>query len=265
MRWARTVLHARNIEITGAAVETKRRAWSLLARIPTDAGTMWVKANARAFAHEGPLLRLLARLRPGSVLEPFAVHADNGWLLSPDGGATAGDSGDRWAALVRHYADLQHALITHVADLRATGTPYLPPSELIGVYRHFESRAPGLGARIEAAAAALAESGRLSIEHNDLHPGNVFARDPGPGLLFDWGDAVITHPFLSHRLLHSPYRAEYFARWRQLERISEAEIATAERLAPLVALHPWRTVENAEPAFDRVRRDLLDELRAHFG
>ncbi|MBF6340139.1 hypothetical protein IU450_30255 [Nocardia abscessus] len=74
MDWARSVLHAGDIEVTGAAVETKRRAWSLLARIPTDAGPMWVKANARAFAHEGPLVLRLARLRPGSVLEPLAVR-----------------------------------------------------------------------------------------------------------------------------------------------------------------------------------------------
>ncbi|MFF7943052.1 phosphotransferase [Nocardia gamkensis] len=264
MSWAGTVLRAHGIEVTGIAVETKRRAWSLLARIPTDAGSMWVKANARAFAHEGPLLRLLAHLRPGSVLEPLAVHPDNGWLLSPDGGATADGFDAGWPALIRHYADLQRSLGTHVEDLRATGTPYLPPGELISVYRHFEPRVPGLGGGIEAAATVLTESGLLGIEHNDLHPGNVFARGAGPGLLFDWGDAVITHPFLSHRVLHSPYRAEYFARWRQVGDVSEAEIAAADRLAPLVALHPWRTVESAEPAFDRVRQDLLDELCAHF-
>ncbi|MEU2040680.1 phosphotransferase [Nocardia niwae] len=264
MGWAGTVLRARRIEITGAVVETKRRAWSLLARMPTDAGPMWVKANARAFAHEGPLLRLLAYLRPGDVLEPLAVHPDNGWLLCPDGGATAEGFDDGWPALVRHYAELQQSLAGHLDELRATGTPYLPPHQLIGVYRHFEPRVPGLGDRIAAAAAVLTTSGRLSIEHNDLHPGNVFAREPGPGLLFDWGDAVITHPFLSHRVLHSPYRAAYFDRWRQMADVSEAEIAAADRLAPLVALHPWQTVENAEPAFDRVRTDLLDELRAHF-
>lgn len=258
--WARSELAARGIACTGAAEETRRRPWSLLARIPTTAGTVWVKANARAFAHEGPLLAEIARLCPDAVPEPLAVQPDRGWLLTKDGGATGGD--DRvWTTVVRSYADLQHSLSAHVDTLRATGTPYLPPAQLISVYRDFEHRAPGLGDRIEEAAGELASFGRLSVEHNDLRPGNVFA---GSTRLFDWGDAVLTHPFLSMTLLHSPYRVDYLERWRRRGEVTDAEIALAECLAPLVALHPWRTLDVSDSRLDRFVEELVDELRVNF-
>ncbi|MFD0362611.1 phosphotransferase [Nocardia sp. GCM10030253] len=263
--WATGVLAARGVEITGPPAHIRRRAWSLIARIPTDAGSMWLKANARAFAHEGPLLQRLAALRPGSVLEPLAVQPDHGWLLSEDGGDTATDSEAEWAGLIERYVDLQQSLAGHVEDLRATGTPYLPPAQLITVYRHYEPRLPGLGAAIEETAAALEEFGRLSIEHNDLHPGNVFAgATAGTGMLFDWGDAVITHPFLSQRMLTGPHREQYFEHWRRHGPIPEAEVTLAERLAPLVSLNPWRTIDTARPRFARVVQELLEGLRAGF-
>ncbi|WP_433193586.1 phosphotransferase [Nocardia sp. CA-107356] len=261
--WATGILTARGVKIVGAPEETRRRAWSLLVRIPTDADPVWLKANSRACAHEGPLLQTLSRLRPGSVLEPLAVQADHGWLLSPDGGATARDSEAAWTQLVRSYADLQLAMTDHIDELRATGTPYLPPPQLITVYRHFEPRLPGLGAAITEAATALAEFGRLSIEHNDLQPGNVFTgSSAGTGMLFDWGDAVLTHPFLSWHVLRGPHRTAYFDRWRQSGTVSDTEIALADRLAPLVALHPWRTIDASAPRFARFLQGLLDDLRA---
>ncbi|MFE7801766.1 phosphotransferase [Nocardia sp. NPDC057440] len=263
--WAAGILRAHNVEITGPPTQTRRRAWSLIARIPTDAGPMWLKANARAFAHEGPLLQRLAALRPGSVLEPLAVQPDHGWLLSRDGGDTATDSEAEWTGLIERYVDLQQSLTAHIEDLRATGTPYLPPAQLITVYRHYEPRVPGLGAAIEESTAALEEFGRLSIEHNDLHPGNVFAgATPGTGMLFDWGDAVITHPFLSQRMLDGPHRKQYFECWRRDSPISDAEIILAERLAPLVSLNPWRTIDISRPRFARVVQQLLDGLQAGF-
>ncbi|KAA8877429.1 hypothetical protein F3087_44285 [Nocardia colli] len=261
--WASGVLKAHEIEVTGAPTVTRRRAWSLIVRLPTDTGPMWAKANARAFAHEGPLLQLLARLRPGSVLEPLAVQADHGWLLSPHGGETARDTDAEWSGLFRSYAELQQSVAPDIDALIATGTPYLPPSRLGTVYRHFEARMPGLGRRIEEAAGELAEYGRLTIEHNDVHTDNVFAgATPGTGRLFDWGDAVITHPFLSHRILHNPHRDDYFAQWPGP--VSAAEITLAERLAPLIALNPWRTIDTSIPRFARFVEALLDELRVTF-
>ncbi|MFG1792030.1 phosphotransferase [Nocardia sp. NPDC049149] len=265
VEWAASVLKVREIEITGAPTETRRRAWSLLVRIPTEAGPMWAKANARAFAHEGPLLELLSRLCPDSVLEPLAVQSDRGWLLSPHGGETARNTDAEWSGLLRSYVELQQSLAAHIAELRGTGTPYLPPDRLDTVYRHYEPRIPGLGARIHEAAAELAAYGRLTLEHNDVHTDNVFTgATPGHGRLFDWGDAVLTHPLLSHRLLRGPHRDAYLAHWRRTATIADAEIALADRLAPLIALNPWRTIDTSAPRFARIVDELLDELRVAF-
>ena len=35
-----------------------------------------------------------------------------------------------------------------------------------------------------------------TIQHDDLHDGQVFVRD-GNYLFFDWGDSVVSHPFFS--------------------------------------------------------------------
>ncbi|MBF6330316.1 hypothetical protein [Nocardia transvalensis] len=278
--WAARELAAQGIAVCGAAEEMRRRDWTLLARIPTDIGPVWAKASSRAFAHEGPLLQTLARLAPGSVLEPLAVHRDNGWLVSPDGGATLPEDPserhlidgaaavvrpdpDRWRGILRSYAALQHRLSAHLGELRGAGVPVLPPGRLITVYRRFEHRAPGLGPAIERAAAELAAFGRLSLEHNDLHPRHVF---DSTTTLFDWGDALITHPFLSIRTLRDPLRAAYFDQWRAVSTVTAGEIALAECLAPLTALHPFVALDAwPDGASDRLAPfvdTLLGQLRA---
>lgn len=279
--WAGGELAARGISVLGAGEEVRRRDWTLLARIPTDAGPMWAKASARAFAHEGPLLVALHELAPGSVLKPLAVHRDNGWLLGPDGGDTLRSGPlDRelaldgamtpprppdWAAVMRSYATLQHTLTTHADPLRATGTPYLPPARLIEVYDRFADRMPGLGPAIAAAAAELDEFGRISLEHNDLYPGHVFRSS---ATFFDWGDALITHPFLSLRTDRDPQREAYFDTWRELASVTDREIALGRRLAPLTSLHSWLSIDTSpgRPAarFDPFITELAELLRANF-
>ncbi|NKY44378.1 hypothetical protein [Nocardia cerradoensis] len=279
--WATAELGNLGRTVTGAQ-EMRRRDWTLLARIDTDAGAVWAKASARAFAHEGPLLEALDRLVPDAVPKPLAVHRENGWFLARDGGETmrtgpldrqfALDGSDAppprppgWESVLRSYAALQHTLCTHAESLRDTGTPYLPPARLIDVYRHFADRAPRLESAIESAAAELARYDRLSVEHNDLYPGHVFRTTAA---VFDWGDALITHPFLSVRTFRDPQRAAYFDAWRELATVTDREIELAERLAPLTTLHSWLTIDTApgRPAerFAPFVTEMLDRLRANF-
>ena len=58
-------------------------------------------------------------------------------------------------------------------------------------------RLRGLGAWVAARARALDESGiAATIQHDDLHGGNVFV-GPAGIRFFDWGDSVVAHPFAS--------------------------------------------------------------------
>ncbi|RMI27981.1 hypothetical protein EBN03_32050 [Nocardia stercoris] len=270
--WATAELAQRGIRVIGQVEEARRRDWSLLVRIPTSAGQVWAKSTAAAFAHEVRLVETLDRLCPGSVLTPLAVHRGNGWLLSPDGGPSLEEASpggvvpSGWSGVLRWYATLQQRLTDHVGELRTTGTPYLPPSQLISVYRHFEERVPGLGPAIEAAAAELEQYGRLTLEHNDLRPAHVFASSTA---FFDWGDAVLTHPFLSVRLFADPLREDYFDIWRRIGVVTSTELVLAQRLSPLVALRPWLAIDMAPGSygerFTTVVDGLLDQLRAGFG
>ncbi len=278
--WATAELAAVGTTVTGAE-EMRRRDWTLLARIDTDDGSFWAKASARAFAHEGPLLLELNQLRPASVLKPVAVHRDNGWMLNRDGGPTmrsgpldrhvAGDGEQppprppEWDTVLRDYAGLQHALAARLDVLRDTGTPYLPPSRLVEVYRRFTDHDPGLVPAIAAAADELEQFGRLGPEHNDLYPGHVFRTT---GAIFDWGDSLITHPFLSIRTHTDPRREAYFDAWRECAAVGDREIELSARLAPLTTLHSWLTIDTSpgSPAerFAPFVTDMLVRLRADF-
>jgi aminoglycoside phosphotransferase (APT) family kinase protein len=49
---------------------------------------------------------------------------------------------------------------------------------------------------LERACDELASLGiEDTVQHDDLHHGNVLVRD-GRALVFDWGDACVSHPFL---------------------------------------------------------------------
>ncbi|WP_227983287.1 hypothetical protein [Nocardia spumae] len=278
--WATEQLAAHGHTVTGAE-EMRRRDWTLLARIHTGAGSFWAKAGARAFAHEGPLLQILDRLAPGMAPKPVAVHRDNGWMLSPDGGDTMrGGVLDReitrdsaappprppeWDSVMRSYAGLQYSVGAHAESLRATGTPDVPPSRLVDIYRRFADRAPGLEYAIASASDELERFGRISVEHNDLYPGHVFRAG---ATLFDWGDSVITHPFLSVRTHTDPRRAVYFDAWRTFTTITDREITLAARLAPLTTLHSWLTIDTRPGTpgerFAPFVAEMLARLRSNF-
>ncbi|TSE01093.1 hypothetical protein FOS14_04925 [Skermania sp. ID1734] len=255
--WAHDVLAARGIDIVGDPDETRRRPWSLLIRLPTSAGCLWAKANARAFAHEGPLIATLARLQPGTVHAPIAVDSDRGWLLSSDGGETFTGTDEQWTDVVRRYVHLQQTSAAHLDELRATGTPFLPPDRLLDIYAHYEAAAPGLAAAIEHYAQILTATGRITVEHNDLHARNVFAN----GALFDWGDAALTHPFLSVRMHGGSWRRAFLDAWSNTTPVDPVEIDAARRLAPLIGLVPWITVDPTMELRAQAVTMLLDALR----
>ncbi|MEV6811171.1 phosphotransferase [Micromonospora sp. NPDC051296] len=201
-------------------IEPRVRPWSLVWRVPTDAGDVWFKANSPGTRYEAALLAALARLTPGRVLDPIAVDAARGWSLLPHGGATlrevTGGDADlgRWERVLSEYAELQRTTAAHVEELLALGVPDHRPEVLPALFAALLDDRPalllgtpdGLTAeaydRLRALLPAyadrcrwLAESGILpSIQHDDLHDGNVFVAATGHRF-FDWGDASVAHPF----------------------------------------------------------------------
>jgi hypothetical protein len=111
---------------TGPA-QARGRPYSVVARVPTDIGTVWFKANPPAASFEPALLAALAAWYPDRFIAPIAVDLDRAWSLTRDGGPTLRDqqarTGDTsaWHATLRGYGQLQLDLARHAGDLLALG------------------------------------------------------------------------------------------------------------------------------------------------
>jgi len=179
-------------------VTQRHRAWSTVLRVPTAEGPLWVKEPCAGMAHEVGLHALLARVAPDAVAAPLA--ADGRRLLLRDTGPSVRDTdSDPSAALTEalpRYARLQRALAPHLDAVRDLGVPDATPPALPARYAEAVATiGAGHGRRDEVAAwaAELAGTVASTIDHQDLHVGNVLLG----GRFADWGDAVLAHPFAS--------------------------------------------------------------------
>ena len=223
---------------------------------------------------------LASLLSRGEVLPlaPLATDPVRGWLVTPDGGPTlratidpAGRPGDQdlmaWTSLLRSYGAFQRGIAGEASELVALGVPDERPQRYPAILDRLladdaiwtrvddadRASAEETRRRLEAArpvivdlAARLAASPvAASLDHGDLHGNNVLV---GPGdevHVFDWGDAVVAHPFatltttlgsIGHHAGSDPYghdldgvRDGYLEGW--LDVASLADVRTAATLA----------------------------------
>ncbi|MFE0805621.1 aminoglycoside phosphotransferase family protein [Streptomyces sp. NPDC058812] len=212
--WVEGELAARGLRATGER-RVRLRPWSVLARLSVEGrGAVWFKANPPASAFEGPLTAALARWVPQHVLEPLAVDADRGWSLLPDGGPIFRDVLDReaagpdaWAELLRQYAAMQQALTPRVREIERLGVPGARVTAVPDVFDRLDHTSLRPEEReslrelrprlLEWCAELSALDVPDSLDHADLHDGQLFHPGPGRFTFFDWGDAVVSHPFCS--------------------------------------------------------------------
>jgi Phosphotransferase enzyme family len=269
---------------TGEVEVTRVRPWAVVRRIPTEGGTVWMKAPRSGTAFEVPLYALLARVVPERVLTPIAIDVERGWLLLPDGGPPLWDHDDWLDGLVEalvEYGRLQRALAPHAGDMLALGVHDMRPAAMPARFREALAAA---GDRPEVAALEpvvgewcerlAASSLPPSLDHNDLHPGNVLA---GPRY-YDWGDAVIAHPFavalvplglIAHRYGEAAVaraRDAYLAGFGEPGELVEA-LELACRVAKIARALTWvRALEGAvDPEWaDAPRKTLRRLLHDHY-
>ena len=190
------------------------RPWSTVIQVPTVDGNVFFKAVSPPLRHEAALTEFLGSHRPDCVPPPLAVDSVRGWLLSEDGGQTLRELIEierdlsRWRDVLPLYAGVQIDLMGHVSALLALGVPDFRlaslPAELEALLdeiveqpdeerRRLRAMLPWVREACEKlAAAGLPET----IQHDDLHDGQIFVRDDRY-LLLDWGDACISHPFFT--------------------------------------------------------------------
>lgn len=173
-------------------------------RVPTSRGVVWFKAARPAFAHEAGVLEVLRPLAPDLLPEVIA-STGKGWLLLADAGETAREHPIDWRSMLHDYAALQRASAAHIPALLAAGAydnrpagvveraralmRYLPTELAAAV----ETRLPHVAERMERLAASRLP---VTVDHGDLHDGNVFTVR-GRVRILDWGDSAVAHPLFT--------------------------------------------------------------------
>lgn len=214
LAWALDRLGKLGRRAAGEPEQIKVRAWSVVYMIPTSDAPVWFKSSGGDTRYEATLARALASWVPGKVLTPLAVDAERGWQLLPDGGTplralAANQDPLAWERFGAGYAELQREMTPHARQMLALGIPdhrpaVMPshlamllqdPAVAIGEQQRAALRA--LQSVYADACARLAGTGPApTIQHDDLHSGNVLAA-AGGDRFFDWGDASVAHPFTS--------------------------------------------------------------------
>lgn len=189
----------------------REKPWATVLRVPLAGGTAWFKECAQVQAFEPALTARLSSRWPGRVAEVLAHDTERAWLLMADAGELASSTADSlraWTDVLPRYAELQRGeaarasqhLLAGVPDLRLAtwarryedlAARQLPLTEAeISRLRRLEPRFAELCAQLDAAGIPD------SIQHDDLHPGSLYAR-AGRLRILDWGDASVSHPFAS--------------------------------------------------------------------
>jgi hypothetical protein len=196
---------------TGPADWIRERPWATVAKFPVVGGCVWFKACAPVQAFEPRLTAGLATRWPDQLPALLGWDEQRAWLLLDDAGTVARDLGnppELWLQALPAYAELQRGECQRASDHLSSGVPDLRTWQLPA--RYPELLQPGLP--LDAAdrerlrsfeptfVAWCAELAGAdvpdSIQHDDLHHGNLYLHDGRPRIL-DWGDSSVSHPFAS--------------------------------------------------------------------
>lgn len=289
--WIDVQLTRLGFEPAGLALQPHMRPWSTALAVPTSHGDLYFKATAPILSHEIPITQALAGWNPDCILPVLAAAPERGWMLLPDGGRRLREglraSGDMrpWEVILAGYAGLQIDLARRVPEILRLGAPDRRLEELPALYAGLLADEGGLlidqpdGLSVQQAALLQSMSSRLSemcqelaafgipasLNHGDLHDGNIFFHDEGCWF-FDWGDCSITHPFFSLRTVFvslenslglaenaaelARLRSAYLEAWTGYAPPHELERAYAlsRRLAPICSALSWDRVVSSLPA-----------------
>jgi len=256
-----------HVAVTGDIEAVHVRPWSTVWRVPTAGGAVWFKAPEAEFAYEAAVLEVLLPLAPDVLPEVIALRPEAGWLLLADAGERAREHPPDWSPLLCRYAELQLAAVPYAETLLAAGA--IDHRDLASRVRRLfpflsaetadklEAKLPEVDERLaRLAASPLA----VTIDHNDLHDGNVFTRDGHARILY-WGDSTVGHPFLSLVKMASAGREAYLGTFSRLAPAGRLEADAADVLAlrPLLQTLTEDRVARVDPSWDGI-----DELVSAF-
>jgi hypothetical protein len=220
--WTHEACASLGITVIAPIEQVHVQPWSTVFRVPTSDGAVYLKCCGPTQAHEPRLTALLHREFPGLVTAVLALHPTRPWMLVAEGGKKLGEvySGDEllraWREVLPRCAALQRAITSRVNEIIGFGTPDRRAASLLAGFDEVIANEPAISGHrsdrltaderhaLRAARPRLAEAlGALAtpgiddtLNHDDLHQNNVLVRD-GSMVIFDWGDACVSHPFLT--------------------------------------------------------------------
>jgi hypothetical protein len=256
------------VEPVGALEVARDRPWSIVLRVPVAGDTVWFKHCRSLWAFEPRLTAALYGRWPDRVPEVVAHDDARAWLLLRDAGTqveTLENAPEIWLEAVSRYAELQRGEAAYADEHLAGGVPDQRLAALPGEYAEMLERDIPLSAeqrgrlrRFESRFGELCDELAShgvpeTIQHDDLHIHNVYARD-GRALLLDWGDSCIAHPYFSlvvtymfvDAAQHRALRDAFLAAWG-------GEVATfdlALRVGRIAHVFKWIRFRDVLPAGD---------------
>jgi hypothetical protein len=277
------------VDPVGPLETAHQEPWATVLRVPLADGVAWFKACAPVQAFEPRLTAELFARWPDRVAEVLGWDQGRAWLLLADAGTPLGAIGNppqAWLEALPRYAELQRGEAAHAHEHLAHGVPDLRTATLPARFEELlrpdlpltpeeRGRLAGFAPRFaqlcgELAAYQVPET----VQHDDLHMANVYAQGARLRLL-DWGDASISHPFVSlvvtFRFLEERSRLAPGDRW--FARLRDAYLepwggglaggfALALRVGAFAHNFAWvrqrdHLPEAARPEFDREFRVVL--------
>jgi Phosphotransferase enzyme family len=199
------------VAVRGPIEVTHERPWATVMRVSLASGYAWFKACAPVEGFEPRMTARLFERWPDRLAEVLAYDEDRGWLLLADAGtpiSATGNQPEDWLAVLPRYAELQRGETFHVADHLAHQVPDLRLATLPSRYETLVTSelplAPDevgqlrrFGGQFADLCQDLADQVISdTVQHDDLHAWNVYRRHNESRVL-DWGDASISHPFVS--------------------------------------------------------------------
>jgi hypothetical protein len=218
LAWMRATLTQRGRPVAGEPQQIKNAYVSTVFRCPTVAGDVYLKIIPPVFMREAHITARLAEWKIAPLPEILAIDPERGLLLTADmGGCDLKDccTLDRLEAVVRELAQFHIAATRFVnpttpwpfydgrtglledqiealfdeAPALLAGSPYALNAEETAQLRR------SLPTWKELCAAMWEVPLPLTIDHGDMHPGNI--RVVADGFIFyDWAWSAVAHPFI---------------------------------------------------------------------
>ena len=185
------------VEPVGPIRAEHERPWATVLRVPIAGGVAWFKACGPVQGFEPRLTAQLFARHPDLIAEVLAHDEQRACLLLADAGTPIGALGNRpetWLAVLPRYAELQHGEAAQVEDHLAHGVPDLGvptlPARFDDLLRRELPLEPEEIDQLRAFAPRFAElCNELdaydvpeTVQHDDLHMSNVYAKGLGSAL-----------------------------------------------------------------------------------